>query len=127
MANQGYSVCHIPPVTITSQPDVVDLPAVPPAQPTLASLTASVNAMRQVILILTGQQGTQGRPGAPGRDGKGKSDPPTRWAETTRVVETVRIFSPDDKSVYVDVERINRLIMSDKATKELWSWDRERR
>lgn len=124
---QEYSVCHIPPRTITTQPSPVDLPSVPPAQPNLASLTATVNGLRQLVLILAGQQGTQGPAGRPGKDGKPKSDPPTRWAESTRVVETVRIFSPSDKTVYVDVERINRLVMSDAATKELWSWDRERR
>lgn len=127
MAEQAYSVCHIPPRTITSQPQPVEMPSIPPVQPNIASLTATVNAMRHVIMILSGQQGTEGPPGRPGKDGKTKSDPPTRWAETTRVVETVRIFSPEDRSVYVDVERINRLVMSDKATKELWSWDRERR
>jgi len=122
---QEYSVCHIPPVTVTSQPDLIDLPSIPPASPDIASLTATVNSMRQVVMIIAGQQGVQGAKGARGKDGK--RDPPTRWAESARVIETVRIFSPEDRSVYVDVERINRLVMSDKATKELWSWDRERK
>lgn len=119
-------VCHIPPQTITTeQPPPLNLPSIPPAGPTLQSLTATVNAMRQVILFLSGQRGPQGAQGAQGKPAK--KDPPQRWTESARTVETVRVFDPNDSSVYVDVERINNLTMKDGVTGEVWTWDRDRK
>lgn len=119
-------VCHIPPKTITTvQPPPVNLPNIPPAGNTVASLQASVNAMRQVIIYLSGQAGPRGAQGAKGE--AAKKTPPVRWSESARVVETVRIYDPNDNTVYVDVERINNLTMKDGVTGESWSWDRNRK
>lgn len=119
-------VCHIPPKVITTpQPAPLNLPSIPPAGPTLDSLMHTVNAMRQVIIILSGQRGAQGAQGAQGA--AAKKTPPVRWSEAARTVETVRIFDPNDHTVFVDVERINNLTMKDGVTGEQWTWDRDRK
>lgn len=126
MTNAVGPVCHIPPATITTpQPAPVNLPAIPPAGPSLESLVHTVNAMRQVIIFLSGQRGPQGAQGAKGDPAK--KNPPVRWNESSRVVETVRIFDPNDHEVFVDVERINNLTMKDGVTGETWTWDRDRK
>lgn len=126
MSNAVGPVCHIPPKTITTdQPPPLNLPSIPPAGPTIASLTATVNAMRQVLIFLSGQRGPQGAQGAKGDPAK--KTPPVRFGELSRVVETVRIFDPNDHDTFVDVERINNLTMRDSVTGEVWSWDRDRK
>jgi hypothetical protein len=41
-----------------------------------------------------------------------------------RVTEKVRLTNPDDKEQYVDVLRINKLVMRNENTGELWVWER---
>jgi hypothetical protein len=115
-------ICHIPPVTTTTQPGPVNLPSIPPAQPNLASLAATVNAMRQVIMILVGDQGAQGRPGANGKDANAKG----QWSETKRVTQTVKVYQNNDPSTgnFVEVQQINQLVMGNKATGQTWTWNR---
>lgn len=126
MTNAVGPVCHIPPVTVvTPQPAPLNLPSIPPAGATIDSLVHTVNAMRQVIIILSGQRGAQGAQGAQGSPAK--KNPPQRWTENVRTTETVRIFDPNDHDVFVDVERINHLAMKDGVTGETWVWDRDRK
>jgi hypothetical protein len=116
-------VCHIPPVTPTTQPSPLNLPSIPPAVATLQSLAATVNAMRQVVIVLAGQQG---RPGVPGPQGQpGKSSKGT-WSETSRAEETVKIYQNNDPSTgnFVEVKQINKLVMSNKDTGQNWTWNR---
>lgn len=110
------AVCHIPPVTNTNQPNPTPLPSIPPAQPNLASLTATVNALRDAFQIYTGQQGQRGA--------DGKQSPSGSWSQANVVTETVRIYNPDDKSQYVDVERINSLTWNNAATKQTITFKR---
>lgn len=115
-------VCHIPPTTTTDQPHPVNMPAIPPAQPNLQSLVNTVNAMRQTIIILMGQQGAQGRAGAAGKDSSAKGT----WSESSRVTSKVKIYQNNDKSTgnFVEVEQINKLTMTNKDTKQTWTWQR---
>lgn len=121
-------ICHIPPVElVTNQPTSPAIPSVPVAQPNLASLTAAVNTLRQVVLRISGQNNNNNNNGGQtnnftstqGANKKG------RWAEASRVVETVRVFNPNDDTQYVDVQRINKLVMKDGVTGEQWVWNRE--
>ncbi len=112
-------VCHIPPTQPSRQPSPQELPSIPVAQANVQSLTASVNAMRQVINYITGRQGPQGPQGTSGSPSK-----PARWTEASRSTGTVRIYNPDDKTQFVDVEQINQLTMKDGVTGESWSWNR---
>lgn len=116
-------VCHIPPVEPSTQPTPQNLPGIPLASPNLQSLTHTVNAMRQVIMIMSGQMGVQGRPGAPGKDGK-NTDAKATWTERNRSTEKVKIFNPSDKTQFVEVERINQLEMRNKDTGQTWTWHR---
>lgn len=116
-------VCHIPPVTTTTQPGPVSLPSIPPAQPTVASLTATVNALRQVVLFLSGQQGPRGLQGAPGQDAHAR---PARWTEQGRTTSKTKVYQNNDPSTgnFVEVEQINSLTMQDGITGESWRWSR---
>jgi hypothetical protein len=111
-------ICHVPPPDTTiPQPGVRALPAIPVAQPNLQSLMATVNALRQTVNILTGQQGINGANNA-------KSDNKGQWVEDRRTTEVVKVYNPDDRSQFIEVERINRLVMKDKGTNQTWTWTR---
>lgn len=114
-------ICHVPPEVAHDQPKPVALPAIPVAEPTIASLTATVNAMRQVIMILSGQlaQGPQGPRGAAGQNANAKGT----WTEAARVTENVVITNPNDSSQSVTVQRINRLVMRNKDTGQTWEYN----
>jgi hypothetical protein len=111
-------------------PPRINLPALPIAQPNLQSLANTVNALRNFVLLLAGQHGTpgtqgvQGIRGAPGQNGKTPKG--ARITEISRQTNVVRIFQDNNKNSpnYVDVLRINRLVMQDKVTGEQWVWDR---
>jgi hypothetical protein len=46
-----------------------------------------------------------------------------RWPEKERVTAIVRIFNPEDDSQWVDVLRIQKLVMEDQITGDLWVWE----
>ena len=119
-------VCHIPPKNVINQPPVQPLPAIPPAQATLQSLANTVNAMRQVVLIITGQMGTRGPQGAAGRQGQPGTSAKGTWSEQSRQEETIKIYQNNDKSTgnFVDVKQINKLVMGNKDTGQTWTWNR---
>lgn len=116
-------VCHIPPANpSTPQPSPKDIPAIPPpAQATLQSLQSTVNQLRQIIIQLTGQQGPPGAPGA-----NAKSTPPGSFVQAKIVTKTVRIFQNNDPTSqnWVDVERVNSLVMNNNSTKATWTYTR---
>jgi hypothetical protein len=117
------TVCHIPPVVPSTQPSPINIPSIPPAEANIPSLQNTVNAMRQALQILLGQQGVQGTPGQPGRNAQSATG---QFTESHRVTEVVRVFNPDDPTQFVDVERTNQLIMGNKATKQTWTYNRTR-
>lgn len=116
-------ICHIPPQKLTVVHPPVNLPSIPPAVATLQSLVQTVNAMRQVVIFVSGQQGPAGPAGAPGNSAKSK---PARWTESNRTETTVRVFQNNDEnsSNWVDVKQINSLTMQDGITGESWQWNR---
>lgn len=115
------TVCHIPPVAPTVQPSPVNIPSIPPAEANIPSLQNTVNVMRQALQILLGQQGFQGPQGRAGVNASAAG----QFTETKRVTETVRVFNPDDNTQFVDVERTNQLVMTNKATKQTWTYNRK--
>jgi hypothetical protein len=114
-------VCHIPPVTQTTQPGPQALPNIPPAQPTIASLTATVNALRQLVMILAGQQGPQGPNGA-----QGKAAPAGSWKQKSISTSKVKVYQNNDPStgVFVEVQRIDNLVMGNSDTNQTWTFQR---
>ena len=109
--------------------NILNVPAIPPAMPTLASITATVNTMRQAVQILAGQQATQGR-GVPPVGATGAAGPNVdrtgTWNELSRTTETVRIYQDNDQTSpnWVDIARINSLTMVNKDTGQKWTWNR---
>lgn len=116
-------VCHIPGTT-TSGLTPTAVQTVPVATPTLESLTKTVNALRQLVLQMSGQQ-SQNFLGL-----RSTNDPKkVQWSEKSRKIEKVKVYQNDDKSSpnWVEVEQINQLVMVDKNTGQEWTWDRKRR
>jgi hypothetical protein len=115
-------VCHIPPATTAAQtPDPQPLPAIPPAQANIASLTATVNAMRNVVLILAGLNGTPGPAGA-----KGKDAPAGSWTQSDIQTSKKKVYQNDDPStgIFVEVLQVDRLVMKNDATRQTWTFNR---
>ena len=120
-------VCLIPPVQPPPGRDApLNIPAIPPAAPTIQSLVQTVNTMRQVVHILAGQQGTQGRQGFQGTQGNTGNSAKGTWNEVNRTTEKVKIYQNNDKTSenWVEVEQINSLTMNNKDTGQRWSWRR---
>lgn len=44
------------------------------------------------------------------------------WSEIHRDTTVVRITNPQDKEMWVDVERITNLVFQDKSTDQLFQW-----
>lgn len=124
----GAPVCHISPDEPITQPTPRYLPSIPQATD-LQSALAAINSMRQILLSLLGQipQNNLQRNGGSGtrttQQQSGKK-PDAGFREISRVVQTVRVYNPKDKSQYVDVERINRLVLRDPVTGASWVWSR---
>jgi hypothetical protein len=119
-------VCHISPdQVIFDQPKPVKMPTIPPAVD-LASALAAIRALTLLVQQLAGQQSVQGPQGLPGQPGQSSRTKVGRWNEIpgSRVTQTVRVFNPQDKTQYVDVERINSLTLQDNVTGEDWVWRR---
>lgn len=126
-------VCHIAPVAPdqpNTSPDAI--PAIPPATPDIQSILRTVNALRQAMNVLTGKQsGTDGQNGfTPQINGfVSSSNNKVQWTEQSRKMEKVKVYQNNDPSTgnFVEVERINQLVMVNKATGQTWSWDRKRK
>lgn len=125
-------ICHIPPTTEIGQPQPKAIQAIPPAQPNIASLTATVNALRMVVQQITGQNplnpnlqpNTAGFNRVPDKSGGNNGKP--QWSEQGRTTNKVKIFQDNDKNTgnFVEVEQINTLTMVDKNTGQTWKWTR---
>lgn len=115
-------VCHIAPENSRiPQPAVRGLPAIPIATD-LQSALAAINAMRLIIQKITNQN--QDDNGTQINNFQMKPDKSTTWAEDSRKTETVKVYNPDDHSQFIEVERINQLVMKDKTTGNKWTWNR---
>lgn len=125
-------ICHVPVPTPIDQPDGIQNPSIPIATD-LASALSAINAMRMILMRLANLQprfdgSGQGPGGHGGRIGGPSKQNPNkklgRWNEVNRTTEKVRVFNPQDKEQYVDVQRINSITMQDSITGEQWLWKR---
>jgi hypothetical protein len=107
-------VCHIPPKNNTAQPGPAELPGIPgPATTSLQSLQSTVNQLRNIIIVLTGQHGAQGPPG------QNAQTPPASAASFTQKTisyTTTKIFQNNDPSTgnFVEVQTVQNLVMQNK-------------
>ncbi len=140
-------VCHIStgsqPI---NQPRATLLPSVPAAVD-LPSALAAINALKLLIQMMSGQQGTSGArgntvplggggvvgragsAGSQGQKGKDAKDPTGgRFVEdrAQRVTQKKRIFQDNDKTSdnWVDISQINKVVWVDKVTGETIVWVR---
>lgn len=118
-------VCHVPPDSSAAQPGPQNLPGIPPPTASIASLLATVTALRHTMLIITGRQGVQGPRGQSGPRGQDVTAK-GQWQEdkAARIVETVKIFSKSDPTNFVEVEQVNGITMKNKDTGQTWNWRR---
>lgn len=101
-----------------------------PVATDLASALAAINAMRNALLQLAGMMsvrsgGQQSDRNNKDNSGNERPDPnrPPRWIEVSRKTQKVRVKNKEDPEQYVDVERINRLVMRDTVTGDYWVWN----
>lgn len=115
-------ICHIPPENPTiPQPGVRSLPAIPVATD-LTSAFAAINAMRLIIQTITNQNDRDN--GTQINNFQTRPDKNVTWVEDSRKTEKVKVYNPDDDSQFIEVERINQLVMKDKNTGNKWTWNR---
>lgn len=85
---------------------------IPTVRPT--DLPSVINTVNQIITFLNGTD-TQNNlvlyPYMPD------------WVEIHRVVNTVRVYNPNDQEMWVDVERISNLVFKDRSTDALFEWE----
>jgi hypothetical protein len=77
-----------------------------PVVPKAADLPSAIAAINKVIDIIAEE-----------------SEPTIRWLEKYRVTTIVRIENPSDSNQWVEVERIQALMMEDQITGDLWYWE----
>jgi hypothetical protein len=113
-------VCHIPPTTPDNGQLPKNLPAIPPATDLKSALNA-INVMRQIIQIITNQQPIIINQGQSNNSSKFKT---ASWRESSRKTEKIKVYNPQDKSQWVEIERINELTMEDNNSNSTWRWTR---
>lgn len=127
MATGTAPVCLLQPDIKIEQPDPRLWPPIPPAHD-LASALRAINAMRNLLQQLMDLLSHNNLfPHPPGKRGGFKVVDPKKQAayqEVHRTTKVVRVYNPQDKSQYVDVEQIESLLMRDTKTGEVWAWKR---
>lgn len=117
-------ICRIAPDTTVDQPDPVLLPTIPVPAPNWDAMMATVSALKHTVEQLAGQRPVQnGGSNKSGNKGN-KKNQTNRFNEINRVTTQVRVYNPNDKSQYVDIDQINQLTLQDKVTGETWGWNR---
>lgn len=120
-------VCHVPSGPSDPNTPTINLTNIPVAQPNLQSLTNVVNALRAALQTMTNQNERDNGTGTQ-NNFKTNDRKKVQWTEQSRRVEKVRVFQNDDKTSdnWIDIERINQLVMVDKKTGQTWTWNRKR-
>lgn len=130
MTVNNAPICHVPVPTPIDQPDGVQNPSIPIAVDFQSAL-AAINAMRLILMRLAALQprfdghGGGGRGGGPKQPSKQEPKKKQgRFNEVKRVTKKEKVYNPQDKEQFVEVERMQELIMQDSITGEQWIWKR---
>jgi hypothetical protein len=94
------------------------IPAIPVATD-MASAIQAINTMRQIIQAMTNQTGGGGG-GGPGTVSTVQAN--FQENKSKRVVQTVRVYNPNDKTQFVDVKQITGLTFENRLTKQTITW-----
>jgi hypothetical protein len=94
------------------------LPTIPEATDLQSAINA-INAIRRIMqtLIQPPHPVSGGITGFKLQQGRGFQEVRQR-----RVTRRVRIFNPQDKSQWVDVDQIVGMVMADPITGQTWTW-----
>ena len=101
----NQSVAPVCPITRSEMPPAqrgIKVPAIPK----VTDLDSAIKAINQLIDLINTD-----------------AEPSVRWLEKERSTNIVRITNPEDEEQWVDVERIERLVMEDQITGDLWIWE----
>lgn len=116
----GAPICHIPPPEQPPNSTAPSLPSIPLATDLKSALMA-LNAIRQILNTIT----SSSKPLVTNNvTTKNPDKNGSTWVEISRVNETVKVTNPNDDSQYVEVQRINKLVMQDQKTGQKWTWNR---
>ena len=120
----GAPVCN---VNQTGKPVQVGGPALPaiPKATDLASAIKAINAIAQTVNIIV-NNGVPSNPGGVNPGGGFTSNPAQNAnfneIRAQRISQTQRIYNPQDKTQYVDVNQITGLTFLDPQTKQTLIW-----
>jgi len=129
-------VCHVSPPMQGAAPVYPPMPYIPPitaptpgpnGQIDWSGLINAMLAMKAALEQLMRQRApfwslTVSQPG-PGPSSKQQGDF-GNFVVASQVTKTDRVYNPDDKSQYIDVERVAALTLTDKSTGQTWNWSR---
>ena len=127
-------VCHISPAMQGAAPTQPRMPTIPPimtpnvgpnGQIDWSGLINAMLAMKDAIEKLAGQRAPfysfqLNRPGG----GPNKSPDFGNFVEVSQQIKTEKVYNPDDRSQWIEVERVANLTMRDAATGQTWIWHR---
>lgn len=120
----GAPTCNVsptPPPRAKTSPLVNNVPVAKD----LASAIQAVNALRQVVNGLIGQNtgGNGGVGPGPAPLNPGFSSQ-SQFQVTNQTITKTRIYDPNDpsKQTYVDVDQVVALTMQNPVTRETWQW-----
>lgn len=102
LSQSSAPVCPITRSEVPPSPPGIKVPTVP--RPT--DLPSAIDAITKIIDIISED-----------------AAPSIRWLEKYRVTTIVRIENPTDSNQWVEVERIQALMMEDQITGDLWYWE----
>jgi hypothetical protein len=102
LSQSAAPVCPITRSEVPPSQPGIKVPVVPKA----ADLPSAIQAINKIIDIIATD-----------------SEPTIRWLEKYRVTTIVRIENPYDENQWVEVERIQALMMEDQVTGDLWYWE----
>lgn len=110
-------VCNNAPPGAAVQPDPKTLPTIPVANDLQSAINA-INAIRRILQTTLYQPPPVGGiTGFKVQQGRGFSEVRQR-----RVTRRIRIYNPNDRSQWVDVNQIVGMVMADPITGQTWSW-----
>lgn len=128
-------VCHVPTDQQIDQPPPVSLPAIPQVMHgDWQSVINAVNAIRLALQMMAGQlqrpslaapsSGPRSTLKAPPSQSKSNPNKPPQWTELSRKTSKQKIYNPDDKSQFIELEQIDQLIWQNKASGDKIEWKR---
>jgi hypothetical protein len=119
--------CHTSVDELITQPSTNLLQSITP--PT--DMSGVLPAVQQLVYnfnMITGngpsRSGGGGQGQGQGQNGKKGKKPRFEEQLPKRITKQVRVYSKQDKEVFVEYKQINGMTFQDTVTKELWVWNR---